>query len=195
MITIDKEGIIRDSRVKVKLFPLLAHGPLKIIDAIVVHQTDSSTAESAFANYRAGDKGTGAHMLIDKDGTVYQTVSLHQVCWHVGKLKARCYEEHSCIPAETQLYSKWQNPSTVNKREQAKAYPKRWPGNSDSIGIEMVGKSLDEHTFEKPTPEQQHSLQWLVQQLLESLHLKRTDVYRHPQVSFKNPGEARDAVW
>lgn len=50
--------------------------------AIAVHQTDSPTAQATFNAYRTG--GNGAHFLIDKPGTVYQTASLQAVCFHVG---------------------------------------------------------------------------------------------------------------
>jgi N-acetyl-anhydromuramyl-L-alanine amidase AmpD len=75
--------------------------------------------------------------------------------------------------------------------------PGEYPDNSDSIGIEIVAKSLDEFgdVYEAPTAQQQQSLQWLIQGLLDTLHLTRTDIYRHPQVSYMKQGEAKDAVW
>jgi hypothetical protein len=45
MLTMDQDGVVRDARVKVRLIPQIAHGPLLKIDAIVVHQTDSDTAK------------------------------------------------------------------------------------------------------------------------------------------------------
>jgi N-acetyl-anhydromuramyl-L-alanine amidase AmpD len=76
VLTIDQDGVIRDARVKVELISQIAHGPLIHIDAIVVHQTDSSTAKGTLAGYRTDSKGLGTHFLIDKDGTIYQTVAL-----------------------------------------------------------------------------------------------------------------------
>lgn len=88
----------------------------------------------------------------------------------------------------------------MHKEEQAKPYPQRFPSNTDSIGIEIVSLALrrdpsDPGVYEHPTPAQNRSLQWLIAELLATLKLTRTDIYRHPQVSRKNPTEAEYAVW
>jgi len=206
MLSIDNDGVIRDARIKVELIPQISHGPLPQIDAIVVHQTDSSTAKGTLAGYRTGAKGTGAHLLIDKDGGLYQTVSLHQKCWHVGPILSKCYQKHSCVPKDEEYYRSLAKITggingsyarAMDKREEIKKYPDRYPSNSDAIGIEIVGKSLDEfgNQYESLTAQQQQSLHWLIDGLLDSLHLQRTDIYRHPQVSRKGRGEAADATW
>jgi N-acetyl-anhydromuramyl-L-alanine amidase AmpD len=203
MLTI-KNGLINDPKVKVHLVGVLSHGNLKSIDAIVLHQTDSDTAESTLAKYAAGSSGTGAHFLIGKDGTIYQTLSISKKAWHVGKLRSRCLETHSCAPDEKKVldqlaktnqghYSRFV--SSVNRREMQKKYPQRYPGNDDAIGIEIVGKSLPDGSYEKLTAAERASSQWLISGLLEALKLTRTDVYRHPEVSYKQKGEAADAVW
>ena len=211
------EGKIQHSRVKVRLQPLLAHGPLRFIHAIVVHQTDSNTASSTLNTYSSDPKGNGAHVLIDKDGTIYQTARLDQKCQHVGVLRNRCYEQHNCIGAEKDFYDRIDKDllhrSNRLKTEGAlhemrKPYPERWPMNSDSIGIEIVGLKLGDRKdinpkseynsqsgpWEVPTGQQQGSLQWLVRELLDTYHLKTTDIYRHPQVSRKKDNEAIDAI-
>ncbi len=206
MLQVDK-GIVRNSLVRVELAPGLAHGPLLTIHAIIVHQTDSSTAAATLNGYRSGADGKGAHFLIDKDGTIYQTARLDQKCWHIGKIKARCYEQHNCIGAEKTFYSNLERSAKGHystfvlggyRHEMKKSYPGRYPTNEDAIGIELVGKKLgadDDSPFEAPTQQQQNSLQWLVRELLETLHLTRTDIYRHPEVSRKSKGEAADAHW
>lgn len=83
----------------------------------------------------------------------------------------------------------------LDAHERAKAYPMRYPVNSDSIGIELVGKHLDDKTYEAVTAEQSTSLQWLVSELFRHFSLIYSDVYRHPEVSYKSPGEASTAVW
>jgi N-acetyl-anhydromuramyl-L-alanine amidase AmpD len=206
MLSIDSDGVIRDARIKVELIPPISHGPLALIDAIVVHQTDSSNAKGTLAGYRTGVKGTGAHFLIDKDGTIYQTVSIKQKCWHVGPIISKCYQKHSCVQKEEQYYDSLskitggvngQYARAMDKKEEIKKYPDRYPSNSDAIGIEIVGKSLDNFGkhFEAPTEQQQKSLHWLIDGLVDALHLQRTDIYRHPQVSRKGEGEAADATW
>jgi hypothetical protein len=207
-------GMVHSTRVNPKLFANLAHEPLTAIHAIIVHQTDSLTAASTLGEYardrdtaaKTSRSGVGAHFLIDKDGTIYQTANLTRRCRHVGPIRSRCYETHTCTPEQTKQYSAMSNlkpwskmfVSPVDKIERQEEYPARYPDNADSIGIEIVGKHLgdDKSTvYEKPTDQQQASLHWLVTQLLDAYGLKTTDVYRHPQVSRKNEGEAKDAVW
>ncbi|HTD95766.1 MAG TPA: peptidoglycan recognition family protein [Edaphobacter sp.] len=199
-------GIVCDSHVKQSIVKKLDHGPLTVIHAIVVHQTDSSTAQGTIAGYNNLPSGNGAHFLIDKDGKIYQTVPLNRKAQHVGYIYAKCFQLHKCVAKEKTtyegLYKKGYSSGTraISTLELKKAYPSRYPMNFDSIGIEIVSKYLgDENNptraYEQPTPEQQASLHWLVTNLLESLNLQQTDVYRHPQVSNKTAGEARDAQW
>ena len=200
-------GVVQNSRVKVVLKVGLAHGVLKKIDAIIVHQTDSESAEQTLNGYGSGGDGNGTHFLIGKDGVIYQTARLTEKCWHIGKIKSRCYETQSCVGTEKTFYeqltkdSKGHYSQFVAKgyaHEIKKAYPDRYPSNEDAIGIELAGKkqgAADNAPFEKPTDDQQASLKWLIGQLLETCKLKVTDIYRHPDVSRKSPGEAKEADW
>src|ERR1035437_8490823 len=53
-----------------------------------------ANAQSALSSYN-NPSANGTHFLIDKDGTIYQTASVFQQTWHVGKLRSRCRsEEH-----------------------------------------------------------------------------------------------------
>lgn len=213
-------GVIRNSRIVVRLEPGIAHGALINIHAIIVHQTDSATAAATLNGYETNANADrakpGAHFLIDKDGTIYQTASLEQRCYHIGKIRIRCYEEHKCVGVEkTYFDTLTKDPKTAFHKllnegrlhDQAKKYPARYPMNSDSIGVELVGLKLGDRKdsslrseyndpkgpWEVPTDKQQASLQWLIRELLETLHLQRTDIYRHPQVSRKTDNEAADA--
>lgn len=208
MFTIDQNGVIRDARVHVHLIQAITHQPLLHIDAIVVHETDSYTAAGTMESWRTGPHGTGAHFLIDKDGTIYQTVPIKKRCWHVAPIRSRCLETHTCSASESAFYAallkkdaghfaQWKR--DVDHHERTKKYPARYPGNDDSIGIEIVGKALhrfpSDTAFEPPTDAENHSLQWLVRELLASLHLTRADIYRHPPLSYKTAGEAAGARW
>jgi N-acetyl-anhydromuramyl-L-alanine amidase AmpD len=89
MSTINKDGMLIDNKVILRRFPTIEHGPLVGVHAIVVHQTDAPTAQHTFNGYNAG--GNGAHFLIDKNGQIYQTASMHKRCYHVGRLiKSKC---------------------------------------------------------------------------------------------------------
>ncbi len=90
----------------------------------------------------------------------------------------------------------WSNHvKALDAHERAKTYPQRYPINGDSIGIEIVGRSIDAKTYESVTSEQNNSLQWLTGELYAHFSISQQDVYRHPAVSYKNPGEAATAVW
>ncbi|MEJ2682718.1 MAG: N-acetylmuramoyl-L-alanine amidase, partial [Gammaproteobacteria bacterium] len=122
-------------------------GPLASIHAIVVHQTDAPTVQHTFNGYKAG--GNGAHFLIGKNGQIYQTASMHKRCYHVGRLiKSKCLaiNKKSCNSANMAkiLALSWINQiKALDANERAKSYPHRYPVNSDSIGIELVGKHID----------------------------------------------------
>src|SRR5262249_48567523 len=64
-------GRLISSRVTDKITASIEKGTLPRVNGIVVHQTGGATAQSALANYNRGAEG--AHFLIDKDGTIYQT--------------------------------------------------------------------------------------------------------------------------
>jgi hypothetical protein len=54
---------------------------------------------------------------------------------------------------------------------------------------------IDKTHYEAVTPQQNLSLQWLVNELYGHFNLKGDDVYRHSDVSYKNPDEAGSATW
>ncbi|WP_019561268.1 peptidoglycan recognition protein family protein [Caldimonas manganoxidans] len=199
-MNIDSQGWVQDPRVRLAISPNIERGPMTLVRGIVVHQTDSPTATSTLHSYRSPG-ANGAHFLIDRDGTIYQTASIRKVTWHVGPLKARCLAEHRCAPTELQALKKF-DPRGEHRREMAKAHPDRYPSNQDAIGIELVGQALpvdalkdDDKTFEPVTSAQKASLKWLVSGLCRSLGVTMAEVFRHPVVSRKNRTEAETAVW
>jgi N-acetyl-anhydromuramyl-L-alanine amidase AmpD len=149
-----------------------------------------------------GASANGAHFLIDRDGTIYQTASLYQKTWHVGKLKARCLLRNQCTPTELSQLKKF-SPAAEHDREKVKSVPDRFPSNDDSIVIELVGAPLpsaksvpeDKRAYESVSDEQNASLKWLVQMLNQALSIPLHEVFRHPEVSRKNPTEASTARW
>ena len=138
MLVIDRQGFVVGARVTIEHRPLLERGPMSQVLGIIVHQTGSSTAASSLASYKT--RPIGAHCLIDKDGTIYQTASVHQRVSHVGKLRARCLAEHSCAPKEAGVLSHM-GATPRHHHEIAKTVPVRYPDMTDSIGIELVGKA------------------------------------------------------
>lgn len=199
MLNITSEGICVDGRIIVRRYLNLEHGRLDKVVALVLHQTDSSTAQQTFNSYISSQHG--AHFLVDKNGQIYQTASLLMRCYHVGKhIRSKCLEidKPSCdsaAMAKMLAMSFSNHVKAIDAHERAKSYPLRYPVNGDSIGIEIVGKSIDDKTYEKITSEQNTSVQWLTGELYSHFSISSSDVYRHPEVSYKNRGEAASAVW
>ncbi len=143
-----ESGKIVDKAVEIKTYTSIDHGDLSKVTSIVLHRTDSSAANSTLAVYTKGQK-TGAHFLIDKNGYIYQTANMNKICWHVGILRPRCQIEKGCNRKELKTitalihekgFSFGRRARNLSRHEAGKKYPLRYPVNSDSIGIEVVGK-------------------------------------------------------
>ncbi|HAW93401.1 MULTISPECIES: peptidoglycan recognition protein family protein [unclassified Arsukibacterium] len=199
MSTLNTEGMLIGDKISLKRYPTIEHGNLARVNAVVVHQTDAPSAQHTFNAYDNG--GNGAHFLIGKNGQIYQTASTQKRCYHVGRLiKSKCLtlDKNSCDSAEMAkiLAKSWSNQiKALDAHERQKSYPERYPVNSDALGIEIVGKHVNDTNYEAVTPAQNESLQWLLAELYKHFSLTNTDVYRHPEVSYKNPGEAKGASW
>lgn len=199
MSKLDNDGMLISSRVQLQRYSHIEHGALTAIHGIVIHQTDSSSARSTFNAYAGG--GNGAHFLIAKDGRIFQTASTKMRCYHVGRLiRSRCLElkGSACKDAalaKVQALSWAARIKGIDQIERQKSRPDRFPVNSDSLGIELVGRHLDSKQYEALTSLQLDSLQWLLDALYLHFSLDGSDVFRHPEVSYKHPGEAAAATW
>ncbi|MET1257603.1 N-acetylmuramoyl-L-alanine amidase [Aliikangiella maris] len=168
-----------------------------------MHQTGATTSSSTFNSYSKG--GHGAHFLIDKKGTIYQTAHVSKKCYHVGKIRSKCYQSKLCAKADIKaitnlLFAKGKSYGVrikdVHNLEKAKSYPDRYPLNIDSLGIEIVGSyDVKTKSYETINMLQNKSLTWLVGELLTHFTLTKVDVYRHPEVSYKMESEAKSATW
>lgn len=196
-------GKLVSPKVVDKVTANIEKGALTTVSALIVHQTGGSNATSSLASYEAGK--AGAHFLIDKDGTIYQTARVNQKCWHVGNIRSRCYEMKTCDEEELKtiegiLFKKGQAYSVrikkLSEHESQKSLPDRYPTNEDSIGIEIVGAfGAKAKAYETVTPAQNQSLAWLVGVLQSALGLAADHVYTHPEVSYKEKTEASTAKW
>ena len=105
--------------------------------------------------------------------------------------------EQTCSPKEAKAL-KGLSLSAINEHEKLKAVPERYPSNDDAIGIELVAGAEGRGpspAFQAATPEQNASLAWLVGALREHFQVPPNEVFRHPQVSYKDPHEAETARW
>lgn len=202
MLYITRNGHVDAEKVKLRIFGNIERGSLRAINGIVVHQTGGPTAASAFSSY-AKPGANGAHFLIDIDGTIYQTSSLHKATSHVGRLKSRCVMTQQCSPVEfqrmTALERAWK-PAEISRQEYRKSFPDRYPVNEDSIGIELVGAARivagqRDQIYDAVTESQNTSLKWLVRELAETFGVSMNEIYRHPEIARKTPTEASTAKW
>ena len=98
-LNIDDKGHVQHERVLLKtaagretISPKIERKEMPEVNGLVIHQTDSPTVSSTLNSYAL--KGVnGAHFLIDKDGTIYQTASLKrkQIMW--GHLEAAAHRK------------------------------------------------------------------------------------------------------
>ena len=204
MLFVDKNGSVDAECIIVKRFSTIERGKLDKVNGIVIHQTDSTTAKSTFNSYQ-NIGANGAHFLIDKDGTIYQTASLYKITNHVGFLQSRCLLRKSCSPQElkkttdmNKIKPAREKSKQVHRYEARKDFPDRFPYNADSVGIEIVGKSekIDKKDVYEPVNDRQNeSLKWLVKELSETLSVSLNEVYRHPDIGRKTASEASTAKW
>ncbi len=199
-IIVNRQGYLIHPDIKQHVMSSVERGAMSAVHGIVVHQTNGSTPESAFSAYQ--QRGVGAHFLIDRDGTVYQTASVYKVAYHVGAIRARCLAEHRCTPAQKSALNKMK-PFEMHKNEMKKVFPDRYPSNNDSIGIELVGEALprgndvpdDKKVYETVSEKQNASLKRLIQIIKDCSGVSMNEIYRHPVLSRKNTTEALTAKW
>lgn len=200
--TIGADGYLTDAGIVHTPIARIGHGPMPQVNGIVLHRTESSTAASTLATWRTREAGTGAHFLIDRDGTIHQTVSVDRQAWHVGAIRSRG-EVEGTIPPQDQReldaarngQAEWRGTAVraVSRVESTRPYPERYPTNADSIGIEVVGR-YDPATqaWDAPTPEQTAAIRRLMGSLQRNFGLNDEDVYQHDVISRKTPGEGAD---
>ena len=154
--------------------------------AIILHRTNTDTSLQAVNGFLGG---LGTHFLIDTDGTIYQCASLYKYTQHVGKIRSKAKETGTWSEKEQQhIKSLGNNVQALYDYEKTKSYPNRYPINSDSIGIEVVGKHKN-NQWEVATQAQKDSIKNLVEILKEEYSLSDDDIYEHDKISRKTGGE------
>lgn len=61
------------------------HGKNIMPRLIVIHYTGANSCQGAISWLTAPQSGVSAHLVVDKDGTVYQLVPFNEAAWHAGK--------------------------------------------------------------------------------------------------------------
>ena len=197
--TIDHDGYLSDPGIIHTPIQAISKGLMPQVNGIVLHRTESSTAASTLSTWRIREAGTGAHFLIDRDGSIHQTVSVNRQAWHVGAIRSRG-EVEGTITADDQReldvarngQVEWRGTAVraVSRIESSRPYPERYPTNADSIGIEVVGRYHPAtQQWDAPTPEQTAAIHHLMESLQRNFGLTNEDVYEHDVISRKTPGE------
>ncbi|AXF75769.1 N-acetylmuramoyl-L-alanine amidase [Erwinia tracheiphila] len=180
MLFVDDDGVVDAECIVVKRFSTIERGKLDKVNGIVVHQTGGSTACSSFNSYK-NTGANGAHFLINKDETIYQTASFFKVTNHAGNIRSRCHMEKTCKLSEITTIKPLLNKyKQLSRLEQKKTYPESYPADFDPLGIEIVGKPVsgesENAVYEKVNDAQNNSLKWLIAELADTL-----------KVSFQTP--------
>lgn len=197
--TIGQDGFLTDPEITRTAVARIEHGAMPQVNAIVLHRTASSTAAGTLDTWRTREAGTGAHFLIDTDGTIHQTVSVDRQAWHVGAIRSRGEVEGTITPGDQReidaargTTAEWRGTAVraVSRVESTRPYPERYPTNGDSVGIEVVGRyDAATKTWDPPTTRQTASIRKLVGTLQDNFGLTDHDVYQHDHISRKTPGE------
>ena len=164
-----------------------------------MHRTVSYTTKSVFNTWLGKNVyRVGAHFVIDKDGTIYQCLSIYTKAHHVGRIRSKALETNNFQNDvdKKSVYDKKNNISDLSNYEFTKEYPLRFPGNMDSIGIEVVSMYIEQtKQWEKATEAQLKSINLLIDILLicykkhNGYNLTTKDIYPHDKIAYKTDGE------
>jgi N-acetyl-anhydromuramyl-L-alanine amidase AmpD len=211
-----KNGLLIDPLIIQNIVPNIEHGDfdIKKVQAIVLHQTETVSAEKTIEVWKTRVYGT--HFLVDRggdeihtgiDGKIYQTAKLNRSTQHVGNIQSRCLIAKVCeIPkgAKTSLEAQAEaikngklKTKAVNKIEFPKAYPNRFPVNSDSIGIEIVTKfDYKQNVYPPPSQKQILAVSYLLEKLIENIPAisAKEDIYTHGDIGRKQPSEGTQTI-
>lgn len=202
MFIVDKDGWISDSKITKEHRVAIEHSPIALINAVVLHRTDSLNATSVLNAWKTQKEG--AHFLVSETGKIFQTASLKKQCWHVGKIYSKCETVSSCSDEDSKAMEAILHRKDINwgkkfglitQRELKKDYPIRFPHNHDSLGIEVVGViSKDSEIYEIPNKIQLDSLFWLLDKLVSHYRLTIQDIYAHGKIAHKDKNKSEGAA-
>lgn len=165
-LNLDEEGFSTNKNIIVdKIDNIKREKKMDNIKAIILHRTVSSNYQGKSMKI-AKEKIPGTHFFVDKNGAVYQTVSLKNQTLHLYEKKGQMYDEYLGILT-----------------------------NANTIGIEVIGMYFyDSKEWEPLTKVQSDAVSQLVIQIKEEYNLTNSDIYAHEKIQRKTLGEG-EIVW
>lgn len=170
-----KNGVLDDPKVAQEIISVIERGAMDVkkIQAIVLHQTHGFNAAGAIKGWKEGrktKKGTkfypGTHFVIDRgSGTVVENGKTYSYTGIDGKITQTARVNQKC--------------SHVMKLKS-----KLYPTNSNSIGIELVGRWTEADGYSDSSVAQIESATWLVTTLISLIgSIETDDLYAHGVIS------------
>jgi N-acetylmuramoyl-L-alanine amidase len=101
-------------------------------EAIIIHYTAARSAESA-ASFLATTPKASAHIVIGRDGTVYQLVPLNTIAWHAGISSYRGKKNWNNFSIGIELDNA--GPLTKTGNEFTSWFGGKYPGNEVMQGV------------------------------------------------------------
>ena len=169
------DGVIADSRVINKVAPIIERPQntnRSSIKAIIFHGTAGGTSESAFATWITKGGSSGAHFIIAKDGTIWQTA------------RTTKYTNHFKPDIVGVMPSGTSNSNTIGIEIVQKC-----------IKDCGTNRSLKKAVWEAPTSGQVQSAAYLTFTLMKKYDLPPTSLYPHGEVATNRTyNEGRDII-
>jgi N-acetylmuramoyl-L-alanine amidase len=133
---------------------IVGGSPMPVRRFLVIHFTSGATAESSVNFWKTpAAKGASAHIVIDRDGTVYQCRPFNRTCGHAGVSRWKNYSNlNSCsIGIELanagdneRLTERWSKYQPIEARHKNGGPLKKWEAYTmPQLGaVEEVAKAL-----------------------------------------------------
>jgi N-acetylmuramoyl-L-alanine amidase len=134
--------------------PIQGGAKMPVRRFLVIHFTAGASAESSIEFWRTpAAKGASAHLVIDRDGTVYQTRPFDRTCGHAGVSKWRGHKNlNTCTLGielanagdDERLTKRWSKHPTIEARHKNGGTLKQWEAYplAQLAACEQVAKAL-----------------------------------------------------
>ncbi len=165
-----KNGVLQGEGVVNDITSVTERPKMKVVGAVVLHRTVSSTAASAIRTTKQSKGRTGFHIVVDKDGSITQVNNFENRANHVGKPKGE---------------------SGVSNMNSIGIEVVGMPVDKDGNPTLESGKVAG---WESLTDEQIESTAQAVSTIMQEYDLGFDDIFPHEDVSAKTEGEGQTVL-